>query len=84
MDRFLEFVRERSDYNLAVETDPIVFEEWARFKQEFDEDAPTLRGYDLVWMRESHDPGLRSEIAKDGKVIYERKSAGLSKKARKP
>ena len=63
---------DRSDYDLAFETDAISRNEWISFKLAFDEKAPTLHGYDLVWMAELKDEGLRVDIQRTGRTIYER------------
>ena len=63
---------ERSDYDLAFDTDAIERTEWITFKLAFDDKAPTLHGYDLIWMADVRDDALRAEIQRTGRTVYER------------
>ncbi|MBR4904035.1 MAG: nucleotidyltransferase domain-containing protein [Selenomonadaceae bacterium] len=61
--------RERSDIDLAIEgkrTDCIEFSLAA------DEDIPTLLMFDFVIIDEHLSPDLRTEIEKDGIILYEK------------
>ena len=64
---------ERSDYDLAVVAPTMTSEEWASWALNIREKVPTLRGVDLILSNEDTSESLKSAIAKDGKVIYERK-----------
>jgi len=64
--------RERSDFDLAVVAPGMDPSDWSRFAVEFDEDVPTLCGIDLLLLNDSIGEQLRTKIAREGVVIYDR------------
>lgn|ERR1035437_1626143 len=64
--------RERSDFDLAVVAPGIDRSDWSRFALEFDEGVPTLCGVDLLLLNDSIGEALRTKIAQEGIVIYDR------------
>ena len=64
--------RERSDFDLAVVAPRMDPSDWSRFALDFDEEAPTLCGIDLLLLNDSIGEELRAKIAREGIVIYDR------------
>lgn len=63
---------QKSDYDIAVFSDNITNEEWAKWALQIKENAPTLCGMDLVLYNPELSNSLREIIGKEGISIYER------------
>ncbi len=64
--------RADSDFDLAFSVPKERQERWPAFCAEMEEDAPTLREFDLVLL-EKAAPELKRRILKEGRLIYERR-----------
>lgn len=64
---------ERSDYDFAVRCTGMAHTEWNAWIGEVKDGAPTLCGIDLVQENEVLDLTFKAAIAKEGKVLYDRK-----------
>ena len=64
--------QERSDYDLALEIKPLQDTAWTRFHLDVTENAPTLKGIDLIDLSRC-DIDLRQEILTKGNLVYEKK-----------
>lgn len=63
----------RSDYDLAFNFPQYFRKNWALFRENIREHAPTLHSVDLVLMDDHLEPRLRASIEKEGIVIYDTK-----------
>ncbi len=64
--------RPRSDYDWAIDAPSWTDALWAAWSLRMRDEAPTLCGIDLVWLRDSTSPALRGRIEEEGEIIYER------------
>lgn len=62
----------RSDYDFAICAPKMSRSEWARWKLDAEEGAPTLCGVDLLLLGDLSSPGLLGEIQREGVVIFEK------------
>jgi predicted nucleotidyltransferase len=62
---------ERSDIDLAIEAPGMDRLEWLNLSLDFEDEAPTLLGIDLLRLEEVPDE-LRRDIQDEGIVVYER------------
>jgi predicted nucleotidyltransferase len=65
---------ERSDIDLAIEAPGMDRYDWLKLSLDFEEEAPTLLGIDLVRMEEAPEH-LREQILEEGIVVHERARA---------
>lgn len=63
----------RSDYDWAVDAPGWTESGWAAWSLRVKDEAPTLCGIDLVWLRKSTSPALRGKIETEGKTVHERR-----------
>jgi predicted nucleotidyltransferase len=64
----------RSDYDLAIKTDGVSPDQWAKWALEVRENVPTLCGLDLVHYRDEMNAELRAKINQKKFIIYKQKS----------
>lgn len=62
----------RSDYDFAISAPEMSHAEWARWKLDTQEKAPTLCGVDLVCLEQLSSQNLQDVILREGVVIYEK------------
>lgn len=63
---------ERSDYDVAIETNGMDHAAWSAWALRTKEDFPSLCGLELVWMNELTNVELRQKVEQEGKLIYGR------------
>ena len=64
---------DRSDYDVAVESENMSHSDWAAWASGVREKVPTLCGLDLIWVNQCLSKGLLEKIVLEGKAIYEQK-----------
>lgn len=64
---------QRSDYDFAVYAKNLAHPQWAKFCLDFEEEAPTLCGIDLLLVSAETPSNLRREIEQEGVIVYELK-----------